>query len=171
MGMKKGRGRMFAKFDYLVRFFEEAVCVGALGLIVTLVSIQVFYRYVLFSGILWMNEVVTNLMVLMVMVGAALATRNKVHTDLQVLVGHANQKVAIAIRIFAALVIGLFLLILIYYSALHAFNSRSLTTIMLDIPLWITYGLIPAGGALIFYEFARNALMAALAGSQVLGGE
>ncbi len=162
---------MFRKFDNLIRFIEEAVCVSALSLIVTLVSIQVFYRYVLSSGILWMDEVVTNLMVLMVMFGAALATRNKVHTDLQVLVGNAPPLVATGIRIFASLVIGLFLLILIYYSALHAYNSRNLTTIMLDIPLWATYGLIPVGGVLIFYEFARNLGNGAFASSQVLSGK
>ncbi len=162
---------MVRKFDNLICFIEEAVCVGALALIVTLVSIQVFYRYVLSSGILWMDEVVTNLMVLMVMFGAALATRNKVHTDLRVLVSNAPPKVATGIRIFASLVIGLFLLILIYYSALHAYNSRNLSTIMLDIPLWATYGLIPAGGVLIFYEFARNLCNVAFGGSREIGGK
>ena len=147
---------MFRKFDRIMRVTEEVICIGALTLIVSFVTIQVFYRYVLSSGILWMDEVVTNLMVLMVMFGAALATRNKVHTDLQVMVGNAPPKVAVMIRIFAALVIGIFLLLLIYFSALHAYNSRNLTTIMLDVPLWATYGLIPLGGVLIFYEFIQS---------------
>lgn len=162
---------MFRKFDGIVRVVEEVVSIGALALIVSFVSVQVFYRYVLSSGILWMDEVVTNLMVLMVMFGAALATRNKVHTDLQVLVGNSPPKVAMAIRIFATLVIGVFLLILIYYSALHAYNSRNLTTIMLDVPLWATYGLIPLGGILIFYEFVRNIRQTVFGSVQIPGEE
>lgn len=142
-------------FDRWIRFIEEAVCTVSLAIIVTLVIVQVFYRYVLSSGILWLNEVVTNLMVLMVMFGAALATRNKVHTDLKILVRKSPNIISLALRIIGIAVTGLFLLILIYYSALHAYNSRMLTTIMTDIPLWVAYGIIPVGAVLVFYEFVK----------------
>lgn len=144
------------KIDKWIRILEETVCTVTLAIIVTLVIVQVFYRYVLSSGILWIDELVTNLMVLMVLFGAALATRNKVHTDLQVLVNRSSEKVGLALKITGTIVIALFLLILIYYSALHTYNSRNLTTIMIEIPLWVVYGIIPVGGVLIFYEFVKN---------------
>ena len=62
--------------DGAIHMFESAVCVASLAAIVVLVLVQVFYRYVLSSGILWLNEVVINLMILLVLVGAALATRH-----------------------------------------------------------------------------------------------
>jgi C4-dicarboxylate transporter DctQ subunit len=144
------------KFDKAVEFLEEAVCLLSLTAIVSLVVIQVFFRYVLSSGILWLDEIVTNLMVLMVMFGAALATRNMAHTELKVLLGRASPKIAFIMKLFAIAIVTAFLLILIYYSALHAYNSRKLSTIMVDIPLWLVYGIIPAGGVLMFYEFAKQ---------------
>lgn len=145
------------KIDKWIRILEETVCSLSLAVIVTLVIVQVFYRYVLSSGILWIDELVTNLMVLMVLFGAALATRNKVHTDLQVLLRRSSRKISLGLKIIGAVVVGLFLLTLIYFSALHTFNSRNLTTIMIEIPLWVVYGILPVGGILIFYEFVKNA--------------
>jgi len=144
------------KFDKAIEFIEETVCLLSLTSIVSLVVIQVFFRYVLSSGILWLDEIVTNLMVLMVMFGAALATRYMVHTELKVLLGHASPKIAFVMKLFVIAVVTAFLLILIYYSALHAYNSRKLSTIMVDIPLWVVYGIIPVGGILTFYEFAKQ---------------
>ncbi len=144
------------KVDNWIRIIEEVVCTLSLAVIITLVIVQVFYRYVLSSGILWIDELVTNLMVLMVMFGAALATRNNVHTNLQVLIGMSPRKLSLVLKAFAALVVALFLLILIFYSALHAYNSRNLTTIMIELPLWAVYGFIPLGGILTFYEFIKK---------------
>ena len=146
------------KIDKWIKLLEETVCTVSLAIIVSLVIVQVFYRYVLSSGILWIDELVTNLMVLMVLFGAALATRNKVHTDLQILINRSPEPVSKFLKIFGAIIVGLFLLILIYYSAMHAYNSRTLTTIMIEIPLWVVYGIIPVDGVLIFYEFSKNTI-------------
>jgi len=146
------------KIDKGIKLLEETVCTVSLAIIVSLVIVQVFYRYVLSSGILWIDELVTNLMVLMVLFGAALATRNKVHTDLQILINRSPEPVSKFLKISGAIIVGLFLLILIYYSAMHAYNSRTLTTIMIEIPLWAVYGIIPVGGVLIFYEFVKNTI-------------
>ena len=144
------------RIDKWIKLLEETVCTLSLAIIVTLVIVQVFYRYVLSSGILWIDELVTNLMVLMVMFGAALATRNKVHTDLQILITRSSKPISFLLKAFGAFIVGAFLLILIYYSAMHSYNSRNLTTIMIEIPLWVVYGIIPVGGVLIFYEFFKN---------------
>ena len=135
---------------------EEVVCTVSLAVIVSLVIVQVFYRYVLFSGILWIDELVTNLMVLMVLFGAALATRNKVHTDLQLFVTRSSRTVSLGLRLIGAAVTGLFLLTLIYFSSIYVYNSRGLSTTVIKIPLWIVYGMIPIGGVLIFYEFVKT---------------
>lgn len=144
------------KIDKWIRVIEETVCSVALVIIVTLVVVQVFYRYVLSSGILWIPELVTNLMVLMVLFGAALATRNKVHIDLQVFVRKSPQPVGLVLRIVGTALVGSFLLVLIYFSTIYAIDSRNLSTIMIGIPLWLVYGFIPVGAALTLYEFIKH---------------
>ena len=146
-------------FDRLVRFYEDAVCILSLSVIVVLILTQVFYRYMLSSGILWIDELVTNLMVFMVLTGAARATRVGAHTDLRMLVDAAPPLLAKALRVVGIVAVYAFLLVLTYVSARYAWDSRRMTTTMIRIPLWASYGVIPLGGVLIMYEFTKGLLL------------
>ena len=146
-------------FDKVVRFYEDAVCVLSLSVIVVLVLTQVFYRYVLSSGILWIDELVINLMVVMVLTGAARATRVGAHTDLRMLLDAAPPLLSKALRVAGVVVVYSFLLVLIYFSARYAWDSRRMTTTMIRIPLWVTYGTIPLGSVLIMYELTKGLLL------------
>lgn len=146
-------------FDRLVRLYEDAVCIHSLCLIVFLILAQVFYRYVLSSGILWIDELVTNLMVFMVLTGAARATRVGAHTDLRMLLAAAPPLLAKALHAVAVIALYLFLITLIYFTARYAWDSRRMTTTMMRLPLWLTYGVIPLGGVLILYELTKGLLL------------
>lgn len=147
-------------FDRIIKLFEEIVCTLTLAVIVVLVLVQVFYRYVLSSGILWIDELVINLMVLMVLVGAALATRQGMHTALRMIVDAVPRRASIALNIVAIVATAVFIAVLVWASARYAYDSRRLSTTMLGIPLWLAYGIIPLGGTLILYEMSRNVLAA-----------
>jgi C4-dicarboxylate transporter, DctQ subunit len=144
------------KIDRTIELFEEAVSIFTLAAIVTLVLVQVYYRYVLSSGILWIDELVINLMILLVMVGAGLATRNGAHIDLTMFQESAGTNVRFVLKLLSAIVTITFLCILVYASSKYAYNSRRLSTTMIGIPLWLAYGTIPLGGALMLYEFVRH---------------
>lgn len=144
--------------DRIIKLFEDVVCTATLAVIVILVLVQVFYRYVLSSGILWIDELVINLMVLLVLTGAALATRHGMHTALRMIVDGAPRPIALALKVVGTGATALFILVLIYASARYAYDSRRLSTTMIGIPLWLAYGMIPMGGILIFYELCRNVI-------------
>lgn len=146
-------------FDRLVRLYEDAVCILSLALITVMILIQVFYRYVLSSGILWVDELVTNLMVFMVLTGAARATRVGAHTDLRMLLSAAPPVISNLLRILGIIAAYTFLFALIYYSARYAWDSRRMATTMMRLPLWLTYGVIPLGGVLIVYELTKGLLL------------
>ncbi|MCW2307349.1 TRAP transporter small permease [Rhodobium gokarnense] len=141
--------------DRIIELFEEIVSVLTLGVIVVLVLVQVFFRYVLSSGLLWVDELVINLMVLLVLVGAALATRNGAHIDLRLIVNGLQPWLRLVLKVLGTLVTIVFLLVLIWASAGYAYDSRNLATTMIGIPLWLAYGTIPLGGVLILYEFLK----------------
>ena len=146
-------------FDRVVRFYEDAVCILSLSVIVVLILTQVFYRYVLSTGILWIDELVINLMVVMVLTGAARATRVGAHTDLRMLLDASPPLLAKALRVVGILAVYAFLLVLTYVSARYAWDSRRMTTTMIGIPLWATYGTIPFCGGLILYEWTKGLLL------------
>jgi TRAP-type C4-dicarboxylate transport system permease small subunit len=64
-----------------------------------------------------------------------------------------------ALRVSGVVVVYSFLLVLIYFSARYAWDSRRMTTTMIRIPLWVTYGTIPLGGLLIMYELTKGLLL------------
>lgn len=142
--------------DRAIELLEEVVSILALAVIVILVLVQVYYRYVLSSGILWIDELVINLMILLVMVGAGLAARNGAHIDLTMLQDAAGDKASLVLKAISAVVTLIFLVILVYASAKYAYSSRRLSTTMIGIPLWLAYGIIPLGGGLMLYEFLRS---------------
>lgn len=146
-------------FDKVVRFYEDAVCILSLLMIVVLILTQVFYRYVLSSGILWIDELVINLMIIMVLTGAARATRVGAHTDLRMLIDATPPLLSKALRVVGILATYAFLLVLTYVSARYAWDSRRMTTTMIGIPLWAAYGIIPLGGILIMYEWTKGLLL------------
>jgi len=146
-------------FDKLVSFYEDAVCILSLSIIVILILTQVYYRYVLSSGILWIDELVTNLMVVMVLTGAGRATRVGAHTDLRMLLDAAPPPLAKVLRVVGILAVYAFLLVVTYFSARYAWDSRRMATTMIGIPLWAAYGIIPFGGVLIIYEFTKGLLV------------
>jgi TRAP-type C4-dicarboxylate transport system permease small subunit len=123
----------FMTFDKLVKLFEDAVCILSISVIVVLILVQVFYRYVLSSGILWIDELIINMMVVMVMIGAARATRVGAHTHLSMIVTAAPDWMTKGLRLVGIIAIYVF-------------------------PLWAAYGTLPLGGALILYEFTKGLL-------------
>lgn len=145
--------------DRLVKFYEDAVCIVTLLVIVVLILTQVFFRYVLSSGILWIDELVINLMVLMVLTGAARAVRVGAHTDLRMILNTTPPLVAKALRVVGLAATYAFLLTLVYVSARYAWDSRRMSTTMIGIPLWAAYGALPLGGILILYELAKGLLL------------
>lgn len=153
------------KVDRAVALFETAVSILSLAAIVVLVLVQVFFRYVLSSGILWIDELVANLMVLLVLVGAALATRHGAHIDLRMILDGLRPSLRRALRIAGVAITLCFLLALIYASARYAYGSRRLATTMIGIPLWAAYGVIPLGGLLMLYEVVRTTLRSLRDGS------
>ena len=114
--------------DRIIKLFENVVCTATLGVIIVLVLVQVFYRYVLSSGILWIDELVINLMVLLVLVGAALATRRGLHTALEMIVDIAPGPLPAVMKVIRIVGTAAFVLVLIYASAQYAWESRRLST-------------------------------------------
>jgi C4-dicarboxylate transporter DctQ subunit len=142
--------------DRVIEQLENHGSVLSLAAIVVLVCAQVFYRYVLYDGIVWADEVVGVLMVVMVMFGSARGMRVGEHTDLQSLVDALPYSLRTAIRGLTATATIVFLLIVLFSSLRHTLQALYLTTIMIRIPMWLCYGMIPLGFLLMIYEFLRR---------------
>ncbi|MFA6508418.1 MAG: TRAP transporter small permease [Treponemataceae bacterium] len=148
--------KIFTSFDKVVGHIEEAVSVTALVVISLLVITQVFFRYILNSGILWVDEVVTILMVTMVMFGSPAVTRRLLHTELLVFVNKMPNPIRRSVRALTS-IIGLSFLGLFLYSATkYALNAHGMVTTVLRIPIQYVYSIMPVGAALAIYEYLKK---------------
>lgn len=147
--------QFFKKFDKGIGYVEDAVTTAALGVIVVLVVAEVFARYVLNSGILWGDEVIVNLMVLMVMFGAPAAIRRFLHTDLQVFVNMMPKPVRITVKALTCLIGLAFLGLFLYSSTTYTFAAWGSFTTVLKIPMPYIYVMMLVGAVLMVYEYLK----------------
>lgn len=145
----------FAAIDKVIGGLEKYVSVTCLGIIATIVPVQVFFRYILQKGILWANELVTILLVLVVMLGAALAFREKCHTDIQGFVNRMPNPFRLTIKIITNLITLVFLCFLLFSSVIHVSRIGTAKTAVLKIPWSVCYLSITIGAVLMIYEFLK----------------
>jgi TRAP-type C4-dicarboxylate transport system permease small subunit len=119
--------------------------------IVLLVSYDVTMRYFFARPQLFVDEVASFLLVLVVFGGAAYTFRAGGHVRVDLLTTHARPAARAWLRLFSLLLGVVFLLVVIWVtsqSALTAFRYGRVSAVMLY-PLWVSMFVIPAGLALM----------------------
>jgi TRAP-type transport system small permease protein len=157
--------KSFAKFDRTIGFIEDFVSIWTLVFISIIVIVQVFFRYVLDSGILWTDEVITILMVSMVMFGVPAVTRRGMHTELVVFIDLLPRPARHAVRCLMSLVGLAFLVLFLVAAARYAADSRGMVTTVLRIPIQYVYAILPVGAFLATYEYLKTVVVEFRSGS------
>lgn len=154
--MEKSNRNILTVIDNGVRTVENLGVGISFACIVVLVSVTVFFRYVLKSGIMWSAEVQEVLVVAMAMFGCAKATREGGHTELTALTGLFPRKGRVFIRTLTSLAALVFLVVFLFTCVNYTFSTGNLKTIMLKIPYRYFYMFLPIGMTLNLYEFLKR---------------
>jgi C4-dicarboxylate transporter DctQ subunit len=108
---------MYLKKAFDIINFGTKVLVGFLVFsMVAVVSIEVFFRYVLNSSLSWSEEIARYLMIWMAFLGASLAVRSGAHISIEAFMKMMPLRVRQVVRITILLVLILFLASLVYES-------------------------------------------------------
>ena len=146
----------FIIFDRIVEIIENVLCAVPTAVIIVVEMVQVFYRYVLRSGIVWSDEVIVNLIVVAVMFGSARAIRTNEHTELTGTSDGLCPKARIVIRIITTLATLAFLIVFVYASFLFQSTTGRLKTTYLRIPMKYCYLPLAVGSCFMLYEFIKT---------------
>jgi|GEM_PF-944477 len=146
------------RIDEGIHVLETVIGAAAMAVIATIVFCTIIGRYFLSTGILWADEVVVNLFVLMVMIGSALCFRLQKHTEMTLFLNVLPKKGRIVLHTVIQVLTFVFLLIFLYSACLMTKNSIGVFTTVLRIPMAIIYGAMPLGGVLMLYEFVKSAV-------------
>jgi TRAP-type C4-dicarboxylate transport system permease small subunit len=142
---------------------ENAVLVMLLGALMLLAVGQIVMRIFFSFGFIWADELVKLLVLWIALVASIAASRSDRHLRIDMLSNFVAEKYARVPRLivdaFAAFICGVL--------AWQSWRYVQLTvefedTVLVDLPAWIAYGLLPLSFALMSYRFVL------LSGSQLL---
>jgi TRAP-type C4-dicarboxylate transport system permease small subunit len=114
---------------------------------VSVILIQVFYRYALDEPLSWSNEIATDLLVYVAFVGLAIGVRDNAHVALHLFERRVGARTRRALRAAELLVLGVVLACIGAGGAAYAYEQRDVVS-PIGLPLWVAFAALPLGGAL-----------------------
>jgi TRAP-type C4-dicarboxylate transport system permease small subunit len=133
---------------------ENAALVLLLGALMLLAVGQIAMRLIFSSGFIWADELIKLLVLWIALVASIAASRSDRHLRIDVLSHFVAKKYArvprLVVDAFAAFICGVL--------AWQSWRYVQLTiefedTVLVDLPAWIAYGLLPLSFALMCYRF------------------
>ncbi len=134
-----------------IRIVLQAVTVACVVAFTMLICMQVFYRYVLNSSLIWSEEVVRFLLLWTVMLGSAIATDKGAHIILNPLdehLGPGGRRIRAAV---AELCTIAFCSVLFWTGCQFIARTKNMTSSAADIPMYYVYLSMPVGAMLIAF--------------------
>ena len=131
--------------------------VGLFSVILTIILLAVFFRYVVNQSLFWSDEVVRYLFVWFTLLGAALVLRDRRHIRVEYFVEHMPQRLRRVVEFAALLLILAFNGFLVVAGFLWVHETSGASTPALGLPLnWVFYAALPATAVLSCYFAVRR---------------
>lgn len=142
---------------FLKKIIIFIVCLQGL-VIVILIGVEVFFRYIVGRALSWPEEVVGLIFVWFTLLGVVLLTNSGEHIEFSFLLSRFGPRVGKVFSVFTQGAIALFAILMIIYGYSYASLFRFETTPAVGISaLWLNLSL-PICGALIFLCAQLNIL-------------
>jgi len=163
--MIRGPGGFFKKGLWLFDKLEYVVLVSLLTVMVGLAFLQIFLRIFFATGILWGDLLLRHLVLWIALLGAATATKEGRHINIDVISRVLPDRGKVAIQALTDLFSTLICLFLIQASLKFIRDEFQVGTLaFLNIPTWAATVIFPVAFGLIAVRFAisgyRNGAMA-----------
>lgn len=137
---------------------EACIASSLLALIVLLISVQVFMRYVLGDGLSWTEESILWIFVWFIWVGISYAFKEERHVKVTFLVNFLPQVSKRCVEIFIDILIITFLIILTYqsYKLITLPWVIVQKSVVLNLPIYLLYASAPFGSILSIFRISQN---------------
>lgn len=131
---------------------ENTLTILTLTAIISLTFYNVILRFVFRRGALWIDELISFLLVLMAMLGMAIGVKERSHTALENFVCKFSRRVQKVIYIFDSIIVAIFLFVASYggFRFLGVVEGQSM--VILGWPVSIMYGFVVIGCVLALIE-------------------
>ncbi|MDI3522004.1 MAG: TRAP-type transport system small permease protein [Bacillota bacterium] len=135
---------------------ENVACVLLLTAMSVVVFLQVLFRYVLNSPLVWGEEVSTLLFAWSTFLGSAVAVRQSSHISIDALVTYLPGSVRRSLQSVVDVIVIVLLLIFVKSGIELTLEARTIVTSTLGISQSYVYAAGPVGGVLMLYHYAMK---------------
>jgi len=137
-----------AKGPFVIRYLEELI-VGALFVVMTVsATLQVFFRYILNSGIPWAEELSRFSFIWITFLGASMVLKYDGHISVDTIVrvfpASVRRTAAVVVYVASMCLLGL----LVWYGTKLSISAWDTPTSILGWPWGLIYSAVPLGSAL-----------------------
>jgi TRAP-type C4-dicarboxylate transport system permease small subunit len=140
--------------DRSATVFFNWVVVITLSLIVIIIFLQIFFRYILKNPLFWSEELAKFVFPWMIFPGAALASKACNHIKVDFFAGRLPKAFQPVIDRIVQLLSSIFCILIIVYTAPLAQSQMNVSSTALSIPLnWYSLSVVIGGIGIIFYLF------------------
>ncbi|MBI1385913.1 MAG: TRAP transporter small permease subunit [Rhizobiales bacterium] len=147
-----GSSRSVGKATSMIDRIMEAFCALLLLATVVIAFLAVIFRYVIGSSLSWSFEATVALLTYLTFIGSYLAMRKNAHLKVEVLVARLPASAHGPIYFFNQLVIAAIAVVMIAYGLRQTLLFAKQTSLVMEVPLWVLYVIIPASGLLILLQ-------------------
>ncbi len=128
----------------MYRVIELTTAAVLVGTMVAVLTLQVFFRYVVRAPLFWSEELARFLLIWSVFVGAAFVFRHRTHMSIDLIGSILPARFVETIDVIGRLVMTVFLLMLVVISWQFVLRFTDIRSAAMDIPLAIVYIVLPA---------------------------
>ncbi len=155
--------KLIAVIDKNLAYFETALIVLILSVVVLMAFLQVFLRNIFSTGILWADIFLRHLVLWVGFIGASIATRENKHINIDVLTRLAPEKARAYIHLITDVVtMGVSIVLAIAGYNFLALEIEFNTILFENVPAWIFEIIIPIGFGMIAFRYLLKIIICIL---------
>lgn len=139
---------MLRKFTVGINKVIDLFCVLVQALMVAVVVLQVFYRYVLVNPLGWTEEVGVMTMITMTFIGSYLAFREKSHMRISLFYNKLSKKAQAFLLVIGNLLVVVMNVYIFIYGLNFVQAFAGMNSPYLGIPMSLVYAMIPVSAVL-----------------------
>jgi len=145
-------------FHWLDEYLEAGLAALLLAVIVTLITVQVFMRYVMQNSLSWSEELTLWLFVWFIWLATSYAFKRRAHVRVAVLDQIFSSRGQLILNIFNQLLIVGFLVVLVYqcFILMNMPFVAKQRSVVLGMPIQYFYASAPLGAALSLFRLTQN---------------
>lgn len=149
--MNKNKSKIISAI-YGARNLLNIVIIAIFLMMFSIVTINVFARYLFNSPISWAGELSRYSFIAIIFLGAIIAQRDNAHIGLDIIVEYFPEKLKGIIEFIFRILILIFLFVFVYVGIIMTIKNLNIKSSAMLIPMAIPYAVLPIGGLGMFFE-------------------